>query len=144
MASENEFYGTGWNYPPQFVKTESTAKTVMVSGQENITQSLRVLLTTNLNERLMRPNYGGGLDLLLFAPIDQRTITKIQNTISDAVLLYEPRVDLVRVQVDNDDIEAGLLKINIEYTTRETNSRFNLVYPFYINEALSAAIQVGQ
>lgn len=139
MATENEFYGKGWNYPPQFRKTETKAKTSMVSGLENISQSLRVLLTTNLNERLMRPGYGGGLDALLFSPISQRTITKIQNTISDAILLYEPRVDLIQVQVEDGDIAAGLLRINVEYTTRDTNSRFNLVFPFYINEADASA-----
>ncbi len=139
MITENKFLGGGWQFPPEFCKGEAAAITAMASGAENIAQSLTALLGTDLGERLMHPNYGCGISRLLFEPVDQRTITKIQNSISDAILLYEPRIRLVSVNIFQDRNETGLLKINIEYVIKVTNSRFNLVYPFYINEATNVA-----
>ena len=135
MTTENKFLGSGWQYPPEFSKSDTFAKMAMVSGPENISQSLKVLLTTNFAERLMRPEYGCGISQLLFEPIDQRTVTKIRNSIADAILLYEPRINLLNVNIFQDQHNTGLLSINIEYIIKTTNSRFNLVYPFHINEA---------
>ena len=135
MTTENKFLGSGWQYPPQFSKSDTSAKVAMVSGPENISQSLKALLTTNLGERLMRPEYGCGISQLLFEPIDQRTVTKIRNSIADAILVYEPRINLLNVNVFQDQNNTGLLSISIEYIIKTTNSRFNLVYPFHINEA---------
>ena len=135
MTTENKFLGSGWQYPPEFSKSDTFAKLAMVSGPENISQSLKALLTTNLGERLMRPDYGCGISQLLFELIDQRTVTKIRNSIADAILLYEPRINLLNVNVFQDQHNTGLLSISIEYIIKTTNSRFNLVYPFHINEA---------
>ena len=139
MTTDNKFSGSGWQFPPEFSKGESSAMTVVASGPANIAQSLKVLLTTDLGERLMHPEYGCGTTRLLFEPVDQRTITKLQNSIADAILLYEPRVKLANVNIFQDRNNAGLLKISIEYIIKATNSRFNLVYPFYINEATTVA-----
>lgn len=139
MTMENKFLGNGWQYPPQFTRSDTSATMSMASGPDNISRSLKALLTTNAGERLMRPDYGGGLDSLLFEPVDQRTIAKIRNRITDAILLYEPRVNLLNVNVFQDQDDAGLLNVSIEYTIRTTNSRFNLVYPFHIHEASSVA-----
>ncbi len=135
MTTENKFSGIGWQFPPEFSKGDASAITALASGPENISQSLKALLTTNIGERLMQPEYGCGLARLLFEPIDQRTIAKIRNSVTDAILLYEPRVNLVNVNVFQDQNDTGLLNINIEYTIKTTNSRFNLVYPFHLNEA---------
>ena len=139
MTTENKFSGIGWQFPPEFSKSDTSAITALVSGPENISQSLRALLTTNVGERLMQPEYGCGLARLLFEPIDQRTIAKIRNSVTDAILLYEPRVKLVNVDVFQDQNDTGLLNINIEYMVKTTNSRFNLVYPFHIYEANAVA-----
>ena len=139
MATENKFSGVGWQFPPEFSKSDTSAITALVSGPENISQSLEALLTTNVGERLMQPEYGCGLARLLFEPIDQRTITKTQNSVTDAILLYEPRVKLVNVRVFQDQNNTGLLNVNIGYIIKTTNSRFNLVYPFHINEATAVA-----
>lgn len=138
MAHNNTFTGSGWQFPPEFSKGKTAAVTVMASGPEKIAQSLKVLLGTNPGERLMHPEYGCGISRLMFEPVDQRTITKIQNSIADAILLYEPRIELSNMNIFQDQDDAGLLRINIEYIIKATNSRFNLVYPFYINEATSA------
>ena len=139
MTTENKFSGIGWQFPPEFSKSDLSAMVAQVSGPENISQSLRALLTTNVGERLMHPEYGCGLAQLLFEPIDQRTITKIQNSVNDAILLYEPRIKLIDVSVFQDPNDTGLLNINIEYIAKTTNSRFNMVYPFHINEANAIA-----
>ena len=139
MVTENKFSGVGWQFPPEFGKSDTSAITALVSGPENISQSLRALLTTNVGERLMQPEYGCGLAQLLFEPIDQRTITKIQNSVTDAILLYEPRVKLANVNVFQDQNDTGMLNISIEFIVKTTNSRFNLVYPFHINEATAVA-----
>ena len=139
MTTETKFSGIGWQFPPEFNKGDTSAITALVSGPENISQSLKALLTTNVGERLMHPEYGCGLIQLLFEPIDQRTITKIQNSVTDAILLYEPRVNLLNVNVFQDQNNTGLLNISIEYIIKTTNSRFNLVYPFHINEANAVA-----
>ena len=139
MMTENKFSGVGWQFPPEFRKGDTSAITALVSGPENISQSLEALLTTNIGERLMQPEYGCGLARLLFEPIDQRTIAKIQNSVTDAILLYEPRIKLVNVNVFQDQNDTGQLNINIGYIIKTTNSRFNLVYPFHINEATAVA-----
>lgn len=139
MTTENKFSGSGWQFPPEFCKGDVAAVTAPASGAEKIAQSLKALLGTDLGERLMRPDYGCGISRLLFEPVDQRTITKIQNSISDALLLFEPRIRLVGVKILQDRNETGLLQISIEYVIKVTNSRFNLVYPFYINEATNVA-----
>ena len=139
MTTENKFSGIGWQFPPEFNKSDTSAIMTLVSGAENISQSLKALLTTNVGERLMQPEYGCGLAGLLFEPIDHRTITKIQNSVADAILLYEPRIKLVNVNVFQDQNDTGLLNINIGYIIKTTNSRFNLVYPFHINEATAVA-----
>ena len=139
MTTENKFSGSGWQFPPEFCKGDASAVTALASGAENIAQSLKALLGTDPGERLMRPDYGCGISRLLFEPVDQRTITKIQNSISDALLLYEPRIRLLSVDIFQDRNDTGLLKISIEYVIKVTNSRFNLVYPFYINEATYVA-----
>ena len=135
MTTENKFLGNGWQFPPEFSKSDTSAKMAMMSGPENISQSLKLLLTTNFAERLMRPDYGCGIAQLLFEPIDQRTITKIQNSIADAILLYEPRINLINVNIFQEQQNTGLLNISIEYIIKTTNSRFNQVFPFHINEA---------
>ena len=107
----------------------------MVSGEEDIRQSLEILLSTALRERVMFPNYGCDLSSYLFAEIDHELITSLGSVISDAILLNEPRIVAELVEVIQDSEENGLLLISITYTIITTNTRYNMVYPFYINEA---------
>lgn len=111
----------------------------MVSGAEDIEQSLRIILCTTPGERVMRESFGCDLSRFLFEEIDQRLLTKLQRLVSDAILEYEPRIKLDGVSITQDDATAGLLSIRLTYTIRGTNSRFNLVFPFYQGEASEAA-----
>ncbi len=133
MLTEQSFLGTGWSFPPTF--TKGGAEVEMVSGAEDIHQSLQILLSTRLGERVMQDEFGCDLSYVLFEEVDQSLVNSLTRLISDAILYHEPRINLDRLDVSESETEQGLLLISIEYTIRSTNSRFNMVYPFYINEA---------
>ena len=133
MKPEQSFLGTGWHFPPAFSK--GGAEVEMVSGVEDIHQSLQILLSTRLGERIMQEDYGCDLSYVLFEEIDQGLLNSLNSIISDAILYHEPRITMDDLDISEDQDEPGRLLIQIEYTVRGTNSRFNMVYPFYINEA---------
>lgn len=133
MKTVQSFLGTGWSFPPTFSKAGADVK--MVSGVEDIHQSLQILLSTHLGERVMQEDYGCDLSYVLFEEIDQSLLNTLNSLISDAILYHEPRVIMDKLDISEDTDEPGRLLIQIEYTVRGTNSRFNMVYPFYINEA---------
>ncbi|MDZ8025861.1 MAG: GPW/gp25 family protein [Nostoc sp. SerVER01] len=132
METNSSFLGTGWSFPPTF--NQDTGTVEMVSDEEDIVQSLEIILSTRPAERIMQPDFGCELSQFLFEEISQGLITGIKGTISDALLYHEPRIDVEDINIDESEKE-GLLLISVTYTVRVTNSRFNLVYPFYINEA---------
>ena len=133
MISDEAFLGKGWSFPPQFFS--SGAEVEVVSGEEDIKQSLFILFGTALNERVMFSSFGCELSRYLFEEIDQALINGLTGIIEDAILNNEPRINTDAVDVTQSSTEAGLLLISISYTIRATNNRYNMVYPFYINEA---------
>lgn len=133
MNTEQSFLGTGWSFPPHF--TQGGKEVVMVSEYEDIRQSLQILLSTGLGERVMQEDFGCDLAWILFEEIDQSLINSLNSIISDAILYHEPRITLDNLDVSESPEQPGLLLINITYTIKSTNSRFNMVYPFYVNEA---------
>ncbi|MEP6846707.1 MAG: GPW/gp25 family protein [Panacibacter sp.] len=130
--TNKSFLGTGWAFPPTFTVNPCTVE--MVSAEEDIKQSLQILLSTRHGERVMQPEYGCNLDVLLFEPINTSLITFVKDLIEKAVLYHEPRIDLKKIDIVTDQVLEGLLLIELEYVIRSTNSRYNLVYPFYLNE----------
>ncbi len=129
MEEQKSFLGTGWSFPPQFNK--STATVEMTSDEEDIDRSLQILLSTRQGERVMQPTYGCNLDELLFEPLTTSFKTYIKDLVSTAILYFEPRIDVNKIDLDETDELQGKVVISIEYTVRSTNSRFNFVYPFY-------------
>jgi phage baseplate assembly protein W len=140
--SKGSFLGTGWSFPPSFSRAEEGA--VMVSDEEDIQQSLQILLSTSLGERLMEPAYGCNLNRFLFEPMDNSLRTYMEDTIKTAILYHEARIDLHQVILDLDNYAEGVLMINIVYTIRGTNSRFNLVYPYYLEEGVGVEASTKQ
>lgn len=134
MADERAFLGSGWSFPPRF--SRGGADVEMVSGSEDVHQSLQILLSTQPGERIMQERFGCGLNEFLFEEVDQGLINRLRRLVSEAILYHEPRVDLERVSVSQGQSEPGLLLIAIEYRIRSTNSRYNMVYPFYLREAV--------
>lgn len=138
MEKFNSFLGTGWSFPPSFDKV--TGGVELVSEQEDIRQSLNILLSTSLGERIMQPRYGCNLNDYLFEPLNSSVIGYIKDLVEHAILFYEPRILAENIEVtpqDSLDIIGGRFTISIEYTIPETNSRFNYVYDYYKNEALT-------
>ena len=139
MAANTSFLGVGWRFPPAF--DVRTKQAVMVAAEEDVRESILILLSTEPGERVMQPSYGCGLRHLVFEHIDDSRITELKDIVAKAVLFFEPRVTLESVSVDDSDLFEGLLRIHLEYTIRTTNNRYNLVYPFYLLEASGEGYQ---
>lgn len=131
IKSSAAFLGRGWGFPVTFSRGLKGVK--MLQAEEDINNSLEILLATALGERIMQPGYGCNLDKLIFEPLDNTFSTFITDQIRTAILFNEPRVTLDNIDYILDNA-AGRIDISIDYTIIATNSRANLVYPFYLNE----------
>ena len=129
---QNNFLGIGWGFPPTFSKHNRSVN--MVSDVEDIQQSLGILLSTSLGERVMNPDYGCALENQVFEPITTTFLTKLKRLVERAITVYEPRIDLNEIDFARTEETEGLVYIGIDYTIRSTNSRLNYVYPFYLKE----------
>lgn len=110
----------------------------MVADIEDIRQSLQILLSTSLGERVMQPDYGCNLDDYMFESLSNNLIGIIKHHVENAILYYEPRIIAEKVEVttaDSLDLIEGKFTITVEYVIPETNSRFNYVYDYYLQEA---------
>lgn len=132
MDLDKTFLGSGWSFPPAFDKKSKTV--ALVTEEDDINQSLEILLSTRLGERIMVPKYGCNLDDLVFETMDTTFETFITDLIRTAIIYHEPRIDLESVEFENSPNE-GVLLIIINYKIRITNSRTNFVFPFYKQEA---------
>ena len=132
MEIDKSFLGLGWGFPPEFNKYSKAVQ--MVTAEDDIRESLRILLSTTPGERVMQHSYGCRLNALVFEPITESTITEIKDVIDRAVLFFEPRITLENIQVNTEKANEGLIKVQLDYRIRTTNSRSNMVYPFYFKE----------
>lgn len=130
MLNDEVFLGRGWSFPPSFDRSLAEVETTF--GVPDIERSLEIIFTTSLGERIMNPTFGCSLEDMVFEPMNTSTHTYIQNLLETAILYHEPRIDAEAVEVKPDELE-GLLRIEIRYKVRGTNSRFNFVYPFYLS-----------
>jgi len=135
--SKNTFLGKGWAFPPAFNIATGTVE--MVRDEEDIRQSLYILLSTSLGERVMQPDYGCNLNDYVFEGLSSSTIGYIKERVANSILYYEPRIVVDKIEVtsagSSDNLEGNFL-IDISYSIPGTNSRFNYVYNFYKNEAV--------
>jgi len=129
----SSFLGTGWSFPPEFV--QNGRGVAMTSDEENIRANLEILFGTVQGERLMLPKYGLEPHELLFEPTNTTMRAFLKDRIMAAILIYEPRIRLISLEVDSTDPNAGTLQLILEYEVRATNSRYNLVYPFYKHDS---------
>jgi uncharacterized protein len=132
METEKSFLGRGWGFPPEFNKGYKAVS--MLEDEDDIASSLEILLSTRLGERVMVPNYGCNLDDLLFQPLNLTLKTFVVDLIKTAILFHEPRIDVNKINIEPDNDREGILMINVDYTIRTTNSRKNMVFPFYKEE----------
>jgi phage baseplate assembly protein W len=139
MDVSDDFLGRGWSFPPTFNKNEENeSHVVMVAAKEDIDQSLHILLSTSLGERILQPLYGCDLKEYQFEPLSSTLIGFIKNTVENALLYFEARIQVDNISISDANSEEainGYLRIGIDYTIRTTNSRYNFVYKFYLQEA---------
>jgi phage baseplate assembly protein W len=110
----------------------------MVDAEEDIRQSLEILLSTHVGERVLNPTFGWKRDALIFEPLSTSFAAYLVREIETAILFFEPRIELNSVNFESEPDQAGLVLIRLDYTIRTTNTRINLVYPFYVTEAVNA------
>jgi hypothetical protein len=138
----NEFTGRGWRFP---ILPDETGSLGWCEGQPNVEQSLKVLLLTALGERVMRPRFGTEACRLVFAPGSEQYLRLLEQSVEDAVRVFEPRVDLLEVRAEPGVPEPGTspetgsagreearVTVAIAYRVRRSNTAFNLVFPFYL------------
>jgi len=129
---ESSFLGTGWSFPPTFSRIDNSVE--MVSDEQDIQESLKILLATALGERIMLPTFGADLWPQVFKNVTTAFKCMLVDYVYTAIINWEMRIDVDDIRIDKDDNVEGLLMILVNYTIRQTNSRGNLVYPFYIGE----------
>lgn len=132
MYDTIEFLGEGWSFPPHFDRKSGTL--ITTADIVDINKSLQILLSTRLGERIMLPDYGCNLEELLFQPLDTTLKTYIKDLIETAILYHEPRIDVQKISLENSNELEGKIVIEIDYIVRVTNSRGNMVFPFYKEE----------
>ena len=125
------FLGTGWQFP---IRVNPQGGLSYSSGEQNVLESIWVILSTALGERQMRPKFGCGIQDLVFAPMNPTTYGNIMNLVRKALTTYEPRIDVLDVQAGASDDQPTKMLIRVDYRIRATNSYGNMVYPFFINE----------
>jgi phage baseplate assembly protein W len=140
MEQNQSFLGTGWAFPPSFNTDSGTVD--LVSDAEDIDQSLNILLSTSIGERIMQPLFGSNLENYIFEPLNSSVIGYIKDVVQNAILFFEPRIIAERIEVTaagSIDLMEGRFTISIDYIIPEANSRFNYVYDYYLNEAARSA-----
>lgn len=129
-----DFLGRGWSFP---VKPGPAGRLSFVGGEEKIRQSIWIILSTAPGERQMRPGFGCGIHDLVFEPNTAALRGLVQEKVREALVHWEPRIDVIDVRVETPPESRNHLLIRIDYRIRANNAIYNLVYPFFINEGVS-------
>lgn len=138
MSAENldverkDFLGRGWAMPVDL--DPRTGLVASVAFEEDIRQSILIILETSPGERVMRPNFGCGIHDLVFSAVDSTAIQRIRSDVEEAMRRCEARIEVLGVTVDEAATSEGKLLIQLEYRVRKTNQVGNLVFPFYFRE----------
>ncbi len=125
------FLGRGFAFPPRF----EAGQAAMAEDRVDVEQSLTILFGTRPGERVLWPGFGLDLSPLLFEPLSTTMRTMLEDRIRTTLLVHEPRIKVLALTLDDTLAVEGQLQIRLEYELRSTNSRFNLVYPYYLGDA---------
>jgi phage baseplate assembly protein W len=128
---EQAFLGVGWAFPPS---VQADGRIATVAFEEDIRQAIHIILGTNPGERVMRPDFGAGLNAFVFEPLNETTQQLVKTRVEEALVDWEPRIDVEDVRVVIDSAERNKLLITVSYRVRASNALHNLVYPFYLQE----------
>jgi len=130
------FLGVGWAFPP---RVEADGRIAEAVYEEDIRQAIRIIVFTNRGERVMRPDFGAGLNEFVFAIVNTTTMALVETRVRESLITWEPRIDVQEVRVSSDAGERNKLLIDLTYRVRATNTSHNLVFPFYLQEGSTAA-----
>ncbi len=130
--SKKNIIGTGWSFPPSF--NLHSRKVETVSGERDIIQSLNILFSTRPGERILVQGFGCDIEAAMFQNMDVTEKAVLENNIKRAIINYESRIELIKVEVDTSQVLDGIVFIQIEFSIATDNSRHNIVYPFFIRE----------
>jgi phage baseplate assembly protein W len=128
------FLGTGWAFP---IKPQADGRLAFASGEEKIRQSIWLVLSTSPGERVMRPEFGCGVHDLVFEANTPLLHGLLKTRVRAALTRWEPRIDVLEVEIEAPPERRNYLGIRITYRVRSNNAFFNLVYPFFLNEGAS-------
>jgi phage baseplate assembly protein W len=131
LRDDRSFLGDGWAFP---VALDGRGGVSLAHHEEDIRQSIWIILGTNLGERLMRPDFGSGIRAFVFESISTTTLTLLRTRVEDALIKWEPRINVERVDAALPGTLRNQVNISIDYRVRATNTFYNLVYPFYLEE----------
>jgi len=123
------FLGTGWRFP---ILPDEAGRLSYAVGEQSIEHCLRALLLTGTGERVMRPDFGTRAPESVFAPGSVANLRELERSITEAVRANEPRVELDDVRAEADPADESRVTVTVEYRVRRTNTRTNLVFPFYL------------
>ena len=124
----SNFLGTGWSFPP---RPDGRGGMALVADAEKIEQSMRIVLSTPIGQRVMRPTFGSRLHELVFAPLNPETLGLAELYVEEALTFWEPRIDVLEVTARSDPNQPSLLLVGIDYRIKATHDQRSLVYPFY-------------
>lgn len=130
------FLGVGWSFPLEVVRADEhdnakAGELRVAEYEESVRQSIWLILGTSKGERVMRPDFGCGIYDLVFETNSASSAGRIEEEVRNALLFFEPRIDVLEVRVEN-GAGGEVLMISIDYQVRATDNMFNLVYPFYL------------
>jgi phage baseplate assembly protein W len=130
---DRAFLGVGWRFPVQVSPTGAIATS---SGERKVEESIFLILSTAQRERPLLPTYGCGIHDLVFAPDNPATVAEVSAAVREALVLHEPRIDVLAIDVAAAPGQQNVLLIRIDYRVRANNARGNLVYPFFITDGM--------
>jgi phage baseplate assembly protein W len=130
------FLGKGWQFP---VAVDEGGALAVAEYEESVRQSIWVILGTAKGERVMRPDFGCGIYDMVFGVNSSTTAAEAAEDVRDALVSFEPRIDVLGVEVEPGGDSGEVLYISIDYQVRATNTVFNLVYPFYLEGGAATA-----
>ena len=128
------FLGRGWSYGVAQNAPAAADDVALAAHEEDVRQAVLIILETGRGERVMRPDFGAGLEGFLFEPINTTTSSLIRQRVEESLITWEPRIRIEALDVLANRAESGRLDIVLEYSIRATNTFYNLVYPFYTRE----------
>lgn len=132
--NQGEFLGRGWAFP---IRLNNSHHLELAGGADKVQQSIWLILSTAPGERQMRPDFGCGIHDLVFQPNSAGLRTVVREAVHNALLRWEPRIDVLDVRVETAPEARNCLLIRIDYRLRAYNALYNLVYPFFLNEGVS-------